>query len=457
MTFNARFHGVRPRAVVLCTSAEDVVAALAFVRRHELPFVVRSGGHCFAGHSSTDGVVVDVGPMDEVRLDGEGHGDGDLVTVGAGARLGAVYERLSHEGRALPAGTCPTVGIAGLALAGGLGILGRRYGLTSDRMVSAQVVVADPDGRVVACDAEREPDLFWALRGAGAGNLGVVTSFVFRTVPAPRVVDFHLAWPFDVAARVVEAWQGWAPFAPDELAASLKLIAIGASAEPTVNIYGALQVSESESETDRSHVVDEIVQRVGVDPDWRWAEEMPFAETRRFWSQLPPPGTAFRDLDPAAAEGHHPWLVAKSEFFRRPLPADAVAILLEGFVAGRLPGEERELDFMPWGGVYNRVADDATAFVHRHELFQLKHSSTVDPAASPAAKDAAESFVRRSWSTVHPYGSGGVFPAFPDPDLHPDAATEAYHGTNLPRLRHIKSRYDPSNVFRVPGGQGIAP
>jgi FAD/FMN-containing dehydrogenase len=342
-----------------------------------------------------------------------------------------------------------------LALAGGLGILGRRHGLTSDRMVSAQVVLAD--GRTVVCDGDHEPDLFWALRGGGAGNFGVVTSFVFRTVAAPRVVNFHLAWGFDLAtaAELVEAWQGWAPSAPDELAASLKVIASGDPGEdPSVNVYGALQVDEDAE--DRSSLLDDLVARVGVAPAWRWVEDLPFAETRQFWAQLPLPGTAFGDLGPPSADSaQHPWMAARSEFFRQRLPGDAVAALLEAFAHGRLAGEERELDFMPWGGAYNRVASDATAFVHRGEMFQLKHSATVDPGAAPAAGDAALAFVRRSWEIAHPWGAGGVFPAFPDPDLTDPAA--AYYGTNLPRLRRVKAHYDPAAVFQVPDGQGIAP
>ncbi len=105
---------------------------------------------------------------------------------------------------------------------------------------------------------------------------------------------------------------------------------------------------------------------------------------------------------------------------------------------------------MPWGGAYNRVAADTTAFVHRDEMFQLKHSATVHPDAPAQAKAAAHAFVRRSWETVHPWGSGGVFPAFPDRDLAEPA--EAYYGSNLPRLRTIKARYDPTNLFQPPSG-----
>ena len=441
-TFNARFHDVRPRAAVWCTSPADVAATLSFLRLHDVPFAVRSGGHCFAGTSSSPGVVLDVTPMGLVAP------DGDLVTVGAGARLGAVNDRLELDGRALPAGTCPTVGIAGLALGGGLGVLGRRYGLTSDRMVSAQLVLAD--GSVVTCDERREADLFWALRGAGAAGFGVVTSFLFRTVPVQHAVNFHLAWDFDKAVDVVEAWQTWAPSGPDELAASLKVIATGDPAEPpSVNVYGVHLVGDS----DGTHVIDDLRDRVGAEPAWRWAEVLPFAETRQLWAQLPPPGTPYHDIVPPT--GSHPWLAIRSEFFRRPIPTGTVAAVVEGLTRDRVAGEERELDFMPWGGAYNRVAADATAFVHRDQMFQLKHSCAVRPDAPAAAKDAALAFVRRSWETVHPWGSGGVFPAFPDRDLAMPA--EAYYGSNLPRLRTIKASYDPTNVFRPPSGQAIPP
>ncbi|MBD5786954.1 FAD-binding oxidoreductase [Cellulosimicrobium terreum] len=440
--FNARFHDVRARATVRCTSPEDVAATLSFVREHDLGFAVRSGGHCFAGHSSSPGVVLDVTPLDTVVPDGE------LARIGAGARLGAVYDRLQEGGRTLPAGTCPGVGIAGLALGGGLGVLGRRHGLVSDRMVSAQVVLAD--GTVVTCDETREEDLFWALRGAGSGGFGVVTSFVFRSVPAPRSLAFHLAWDVDQAADVVAAWQTWAPTGPDELAASLKLVATGdPAAPPAVNVYGVVQVGAA----DGSELVADLRDRVGTEPTWSWSEVLPFARTRRMWEQLPPSGTPFHTLGRGAEV--HPWLVARSEFFREPLPSGTVEALLESFTQGRVRGEERELDLMPWGGAYNRVATDATAFVHRDAMFQLKHSATVRPDAPAGAKDTAHAFVRRSWETVHPWGSGGVFPAFPDPDL-PDPVG-AYHGSNLPRLRTVKARYDPANVFRSPAGQGIVP
>jgi FAD/FMN-containing dehydrogenase len=437
--FNARFHDVRPQAIVRCATPEDVRETLSFLAEHRLETALRSGGHCFAGHSSTAGVVVDVTPMHAVDV------SGGVATIGAGARLGDVYDALQQHGLAIPAGTCPPVGIAGLALGGGLGILGRAYGTTSDHLVRAQIVLAD--GRILECDEHHDADLFWALRGAGAGNFGVVTSFQFRTVPAPDATNIHAAWPYSQAAAAIGAWQGWAPFGPDELAASLKVTASAdMDAPPAVDVYAALLGTE----TDAAELLDQLVVRVGAEPAEASLRHMSFPATRRFWADLGhAEDEAIGATEPEATPPTH--LFAKSEFFRRPLPNEAIAVLVDTFPQARAQGESRELDFMPWGGAYNRVPPDATAFVHRAELFQIKHAAVVDPPASTNAEAAAHRWVTRSWTSVHPWGSGRVFQNFADPDL--EGWPAAYYGTNYDRLVRIKERYDPTNVFRF--GQSL--
>jgi FAD/FMN-containing dehydrogenase len=431
--FNARFREVQPEAIVSCTTPQDVSEALSFGTRNALDIAVRSGGHSFAGSSVTRGLLVDVAPMRSVSV------ADDVATIGAGARLGEVYGALQDHDLAIPAGTCPDVGVAGLTLGGGLGILGRTYGVTSDRLLAAEIVLAD--GRVVTCDEHHEEDLFWALRGAGAGTFGVVTSLVLRTVPAPNVTNVHLVWSFDRAPEVVSAWQAWAPNGPDRLAASLKVNATGdVDRPPSVDVYGALLGARSNV----ARVFDELVARAGSDPVSSTIEEMSFPETRRFWAQL---GEDEPRGDETEGAAEPVMLFAKSEFFRRPLPTEAIGQLLDAFSSDRAAGEDRELDFMPWGGAYNRVPSDATAFVHRGELFQLKHAVVLRPGASASAKEAAERQAARSWATVHPWGSGRVFQNFADPDL--DDWASAYYGSNLERVLDVKSRYDPENVFGV--------
>jgi FAD/FMN-containing dehydrogenase len=429
--FNARFDNVEPEAAVSCANPNDVSETLAFVRRHSLAFAVRAGGHSFAGHSTTRGVLVDVGPMRSVSV------SAGLVTVGPGATLGEVYGALDEHALAIPGGTCPPVGVAGLTLGGGLGILGRSHGVTSDSLVGAEIVLAD--GRLVLCDEHHDEDLFWALRGAGTGNIGVVTSLVFRPVPAPEATNLHLSWPFADAAAVIDAWQTWAPDGPDELAASLKVTATGDAEPPSVDVYAAVMAGESDAEG----LLAELVSRADAEPVSSTAERLSFERTRRYWAAL-------GEDDPAAAQmpttPERIRLYARSEFFRQRIVPEAVAALLDEFARDRKVGEYRELDFMPWAGAYNRVPPDATAFVHRQERFQLKHAVIIEADASPDMRVAARAQVNRSWGSVHPWGSGRVFQNFADPDL--DDWPQAYYGPNLARLMRVHERYDPDNVFR---------
>ncbi|MFB7268532.1 FAD-binding oxidoreductase, partial [Streptomyces nojiriensis] len=161
--------------------AGDVAVCLDFARRSAAPVVPRGGGHSYAGWSTRSaGLVVDTGAMAAVSVDG-GEGEGGGVRIGAGARLGDVHAVLAPHGRSVPTGLCPSVGIAGLTLGGGLGLASRAYGTTADRLTGARVVT--PDGIVREVSADRDPELFWALRGGGGGNFGVVTEFRFRTHP----------------------------------------------------------------------------------------------------------------------------------------------------------------------------------------------------------------------------------------------------------------------------------
>jgi hypothetical protein len=208
----------------------------------------------------------------------------------------------------------------------------------------------------------------------------------------------------------------------------------------SVDVYAAVQGTEPEA----IELLDELVLRVGSAPTSASHTSMSFPETRRLWAQL---GATEQGADdrppPEVTQPQH--LFARSEFFRRPLPDDAIAALVATFSSARTSGVSLELDFMPWGGAYNRVPPDATAFVHSAELFQLKRAAVVDPPVTTSAA-AARRWVTQSWTSVHPWGSARVFQNFADPDLEDWA--EAYYGTNYDRLLKVKARYDPGNRFR---------
>jgi FAD/FMN-containing dehydrogenase len=426
----ARFDDVRPRAVVRCRTPDDIARALAFARQEGVHVALRGGGHCFAGRSSTTGIVIDVGGIHDVSIS-----DG-TVAIGAGARLGDVYDALATHDLTIAAGCGPTVGIAGLALGGGLGILGRSHGLTADQLVAARAVLGD--GRIVDCDERRHEDLFWALRGAGGGQFAAVSQLVLRTLPAPNATGFHLQWPWPAAAAVVGAWQAWAPEAPDAIAASLLMRAPAhRDRPPIVTVFGAVLDTERVARA----ALDGFIADIGAAPTKANYAPGTYREIKRYLAEY---DAASGKRQPVERETAHSY--SKSEFFRRDLPAEAVAQLLTHLEDRRQQREARVLDFTPWGGAYNRVPAEATAFAHRSERFLLKHEVVVDASASEAGREAAGRWLSRSWALVHPYGSGGVYPNFPDPEL--EDWPRAYHGSNLDRLRRVKASYDPENVFR---------
>jgi FAD/FMN-containing dehydrogenase len=419
-----RFHDARPQAVALCRTSEDVAEALAFARRSGVEVSVRSGGHDFAGRSTGPGMVLDLTPMRSLEVS-EG-----LATVAPGSRLGDLYPALAGHRVTIPGGCGATVGIGGQALGGGLGLLGRSRGLTSDQVVAAEVVLAD--GRFVECDEQHHEDLFWALRGAGALGLGVVTSLTLRTLPEPAATSFHLQWPYERAASLIAVWQEWSPMGPDGLAASL-LVTVGgdAGADPVVHLFGSMIGSETET----AALLDDFVSVAGAEPASSDRAHMRYGSLKGYLAERGPGDQEDEDGRP----------YMKSEFFRAPLQAGAIDELVEHFVRGRRPGESRKLDFMPWGGAYNRVPTDATAFPHREELFLLEHSVVVPAGFDSAATETARAWLSDSWELAHPHGSGGVYANFPDPDL-PDE-NRAYWGDNLERVRRVKEKYDPEGVL----------
>lgn len=419
-----RFAAVRPSAVRRCTAPEDVAQALTAARDAGRPVAIRSGGHCFAGRSTTTGVVIDVSPMSGVGV------DGDRAVIGAGTRLAEVYAGLAAHGRTIAAGCGPTVGISGLTLGGGLGILGRRHGLTCDQLLAATMVRTD--GRPV----EADDDLLWMLRGGGAP--GVVTSLTFRTIPAPDATAFRLTFPAAAAPDVLAAWQAALPDLDDAVAPSLVITAPAdpaaavagpntpGPASPRPNTPGAVAgpagrglVVAVFGAAPSSAAVDDLIRRLGV---------RPLSDDRRH-------GTHHETKQWLSAGDDTPdprWAYLHSEFFRDPVPA---ASLIDRLLAGRDPAEERELDFTPWGGAYNRVAPDATAFPHRDARFLLKQTATVAPEQTPGP------WLDDSYAHVH--GTGGAYPNFPDPTLTTD---EPYYLGNTARRARIRAAYDPEGI-----------
>jgi FAD/FMN-containing dehydrogenase len=394
-----RDQDVQPRYVVPCREVADVVAGLALARTSGEHLVPRGGGHCFAGRSSTDGIVLELSGLDDISVAADG-----IATIGAGALLGQVYAELHAHGRTLNAGCGPTVGIAGLTLGGGIGLLGRKYGLTCDRLVGVQIVLAD--GSVVDCDSEHEPELFWALRGAGGGQFGVVTVLRFATVPEPMATYVVARLPNVAPEELISAWQEWAPDAPDELTAKL-VVASEPGLPIETTLFGASLLAEGPTQ--------DLLREFAV-PSAVELRRMPYSLLKEAFD------------DPRGL----PAIRLRSEYFSRSMTPGMVAALVGGLAGGR-----RELNLHAMGGAYNKVAEDATAFAHRNERFLLEHVGAV-----------SDPWIDASWAIAHREGSGRVYPNFPDPALE-DWAT-AYHGGNYDRLKAVKQAYDPDRFFSFP-------
>ncbi len=447
--FDPRFDAIEPAGIAYCGNAQDVSACLAFVRRFGLPVAARSGGHSYGGWSSSTGLIIDVTRMTSFRA-GAG---GGTVQVGTGTRLVDFYNGLAARGLAVPGGSCPTVGVAGLTLGGGVGVLSRQYGLTSDHLEAVQIVTAD--GAIRNCDAQRNSDLLWACRGGGGGNFGVATSFTFRTRQLSSLVIFFLSWPWSQAARVVEGWQSWVPSTPDALWSNLHLIAKPHGPLPTVQVGGTYLGSISGAQG----LLSALYAAVGSAPASPYVAESSYQNAMMVEAGCADLSVSQCHLPTQTADGQlaREPSYAKSDFFTRRLPSAAIQTLVSGIEQVRaVPGAASgvgAIAFDALGGAVNRVHPAATAFVHRDALFLAQYSTSWRWGAPDGAVASQRAWLRTFYSSLHPYASGQAYQNYLDPEL--SDWQQAYYGANYPRLAAIKASYDPHQVFRFP--QGIRP
>jgi hypothetical protein len=442
--FEPRFDSLEPAAIGYCQTAADVATCLSYARKFKLAVRVRSGGHSYAGWSSvTGGFVIDVSPMNSVSF------ADNAVTVGAGLDLIHFYASLAARGVAVPSGSGPTVGIAGLALGGGIGSLSRLYGTTSDNLTAAQLVTAD--GSELTCDDTHLSDLFWACRGGGGGNFGVATSLTFRTQDLASLCVFSLSWPWARAARVVRAWQSWAPHAPDNLWSTMRLSA-SFGGLPALSVAGTYAGTPH----DAARHLDALYERVGVGPASASVRQESYLN-----AMLLEAGCSAIPLDAChtGPGGQLPRVpsFAKSDFFTRPLRVRGIRALLTGIeqvssIKGAAGGVG-SVALGACGGVMNSSDPGATAFGHRDALFLAQYSTTWTSPGARSAVISQHSWLRSYYDALHPHASGQAYQNYIDPDLTdwPDA----YYGANYAWLTLVKARFDPANVFQFP--QSIQP
>jgi FAD/FMN-containing dehydrogenase len=413
LIFNRRYDGVHPPAVVSVKDAADVRAVVRWADKYDVPLTMRSGGHAYNGASTSRNAVV----VDLRRLHGIHFNDG-MATVGPGARNIDVYARLAGHGVTIPSGSCPTVGIGGLATGGGMGLAGRELGLTIDRVRGYDAVTADGVRRHV--DATTNEDLYWALRGGG-GSFAIVTAVHLKTRAVSSASFFRITYPRASRSEALAAWDALAPTAPPELTAIMTITSSGASAFG--QYFG--------SETKLRNLVRSLANVPGASLS---TGRSGYLALQRRWAGCADGGLA------ACHAYNRSLFAASSVYVAKRLNAAA----RRDFLAAADTGATLILD--AYGGAIRNVAPRDTAFVHRHVHFSVQILSYTSLATAKAR-------VRHARRLIAPHGNGQAYQNYSDPDLK--NARREYYGVNYDRLVAIKTAVDPANRFRP--AQGIRP
>ena len=433
--YNRRFDA-RPLMVVRPRTPQDVAAALGYARQAGLPWATKSGGHSYIGASGTNGLMLDMGLMREVTPIEDG-----MYRIGPGARLKGVYSRLSCDGWTIPSGTCDTVGFGGIALGGGVGYLMREHGLTLDRIRAMQVVLAD--GRQVTASPTDEPDLFWALRGAGGGNFGVVTGFDIEPVPLRTLSLKGWRWSW---SQAVSGFMRWQQVLADGMLPRDCVAYISFSIDPNLaqpSCRAGVISSGTQAELDAAAAL--FIGSGGV-ASWGsafgWALDSPTCNATEpsGWSRYK----------------------AKSAMLYAPMSAAGVEAIKAGmqqrFDDPRFSRfEYAAVTFLSLGGAVSDVSSSDTAFAHRQALADVQYLAYWNSASATAAEDNL-GWIRGIWSDSFPHvsaGGAGCYVNYCDDDLPESAWPSLYYGGNLARLKQAKATYDPSDFFRGP--QSIRP
>jgi FAD/FMN-containing dehydrogenase len=422
-------HDRHPRAVVQCADAADVIATVQTAQDAGLDLAVRGGGHSVPGFGTVDdGLVIDLSGMRNVQVDPAA----GVARAGGGALWGDFDHATNAFGLSTTGGVISTTGVGGLTLGGGIGYLARRYGLSCDNLIAADVVTAD--GRLLRASEDENDDLFWALRGGG-GNFGVATSLEFRLHPVGNIVGGPIFFELDAAADVMAFYRQYIAEAPEELGAffmfqiapPLPFIPEERHGDTLCGVVTCWSGPESDAAAVLKPLRDAgpvVAEHVG---------SMPYPALNSAFDALLPPGL------------QHYW---KADFVKE-LTDDAIPLHVEH--GSQVPVVNSTVHIYPIDGAVQQVQPDETAFAYRDVSFACVIAGMWP---DPADNEANTKWVRDYWSAIHPYsGTDGGYVNFMGDD--DQDRVEANYGGNYERLSKIKAKYDPDNLFHL--NQNIQP
>lgn len=440
---NDRFEHVTPVAIALCADARDVVSCVNWCRDYGVQPVARGGGHSYIGASSTFGLLIKTEAMNRIRVDARS----GTLTVQAGALNANLLAALRGGGLMLPIGTCPSVGVTGLALGGGIGDNSRWAGMTSDHLISAQLVLAS--GELVTASQTEHPELFWALRGAAGGNFGINTRLTFGLVPLKRreisVFGMLFNGP-DAAAAALQAFDRLMLTAPPELSGFAGLTSErplgsgqggGASLFPQLDIEGSYQGPV----TGLRELLRPLA--TAAAPNGYISGDMEYWTAQINYLAVPP-------------QPEHGFAEA-GRFTDAPLPTGVIENLIFRVMnAPTGPDAYGEVRLMGWsGGAVNQVSPSATAYVHRNSVSLLRPAVWwINGTPRSLQRDLLD-WMAESWGYIQPFTQDQAFQNWPYEKIV--NWQHAYYGANFPRLVRVKRQYDPHNLFRYSQSIPVGP
>ncbi|MGN6531404.1 MAG: FAD-binding oxidoreductase [Ginsengibacter sp.] len=423
--YNAMIHK-NPAMIVRCVDVADVISSVIFGRKNNFLIAVRGGGHNGGGLGICDGgMVIDLSGIKYVRVDPEEK----TVRVGGGNLWGEVDHATHAFGLAVPAGIISTTGVGGLTLGGGVGYLSRKYGLSIDNLLEADMVLAD--GSFVTVSAEKYSDLFWAIRGGG-GNFGIVTSFKFLAHPVKNVYGGPTLWPMEKTKEIMEWYDQFINKASDDLNGFFAELIIPGPPFPP-QFHGKKFCGVVWCYVGNMDNVEEIFKPVlAMNPIFEHLGEMPYPAIQKLFDGLLPPGLQWY------------W---RADFFNESTEALREKHLEFG---EKIPTPLSQMHLYPVSGKAGSVANDETAWAYRNSKYAGVIVG-VDP--DPANAEKITRWCKDYWEALHPFSSGGAYINFIMNEGQ-DRIKASYKG-NYSRLAKIKKKYDPDNLFRV--NQNILP
>ena len=417
----------RPGAIIYCKNEGDVIKAVKHARANDLEISIRCGGHNGPGLALVDGgLVIDLSQMNNVTVDPEAK----TAKAEGGCTWGDVDQATHEYGMANPSGIISTTGIGGLTLGGGHGYLTRKYGLTIDNLIGADVVLAD--GTLVHASEDEHSDLFWALRGGG-GNFGVVTSFKYKLHPVKNVVAGPMFWKLDDVESTLRWYRDWLPNAPRDVYAFYLVAEVPPGDPFPERIHNQKVCGLIWCYTGSEDAFEEIIQpaREVAEPIFEHVGPMPYPVLQSLFDDLYGPGDQWY------------W---KGDFVKE-ISDEAIE---QHVRYAEVPTTKSTMHLYPVDGAVHDLDADETAWAYRDATWSMVIAG-VDP--DPSNSDKITNWAKNYWEALHAHSEAGAYINFMMEEG--EDRVKATYRQNYDRLAEIKAKYDPDNFFHV--NQNIKP